>query len=226
MKISIKSIIIIAIFLFCQNKMYSQVINWGNIAVKNKHLLHVDIGAEYGAIVGVGYHHLIPIKRFPLWLGGELSMLSGSQLTDDFKVRLGAQIKIFELNHFQFSARFQGIARRYHNQSVTLFNFGSDLAGTIGYYRKQWFFGVEAGFDKAIVTHFKHSDWYKQNIYDNVQDGWYEPATGGNFYYGVQGGISFKKIDITLKAGKVLQQDFKSRPLLPFYGQVGLNFRF
>jgi len=226
MKISIKSIIIIAIFSFYQNKMYSQVINWGNIPIQNKHLLHVDIGAEHGAIAGVGYHHLIPIKGCPLWLGGEFSMLSGSQLTDDFKVRLGAQIKIFELNHFQFSTRVHGIARRYYNQSVTLFNFGSDLAGTIGYYRKHWFLGVEVGFDKAIVTHFKHSDWYKRNIYDNVQDGWYEPATGGNFYYGVQGGISFKKIDITLKAGKVLQQDFKSRPLLPFYGQVGLNFRF
>ena len=225
--VTIKSIIIIIAFVFSQNIIYAQVINWKNISTQNKHLLHINAGVEYGAIAGVGYHHLIPIKRFPFWIGGEFSVPSGNQLADDdFKVRLGGQIKIVEFNHFQFSARIQGIARRYHNQSVRLFNFGSDLAGTMGYYRKQWFLGAEAGFDKAIVTHFKHTDWFKRNIYNNVQDGWFQPATGGNFYYGLQGGFSMNKVDITVKAGKVLQQDFKSQPLLPFYGQVGMNFRF
>jgi len=223
---NIKSIIIIAAFSFFQNKIFAQVINWEHISKQNKHLLHVNVGAEYGVTAGLGYHHLIPIKKFPLWIGGELSLPAGNELTDDFKVRLGAQIRIAAFNHFQFSARVQGISRRYQNQSVTLFNFGSDFAGTLGYYKKHWFGSVEVGFDKAIVTHFKHSDWYKENIYDKVQDGWYEPATGGNFYYGLQGGYSMKKIDITLKAGKLLQQDFNSQPLLPFYGQLGANFRF
>ncbi len=223
--ITLKSLIIIA-FLFFQNKIYAQVINWGTISNQNKHLLHVNAGADYGVTVGLGYHHLIPIKNFPLWIGGECSMPAGNELADDFKVKLGAQIRIAAFNHFQFSARIQGISRRYHNQSVTLFNFGSDFASTLGYYRKHWFGGAEIGFDKAIVTHFKHSDWYKENIYDNVQDGWYEPATGGNFYYGLQGGYSIKKIDFTLKAGKLLQQDFNSQPLLPFYGQLGVNLRF
>lgn len=223
---NIKSIIIIAAFSFFQNKIFAQVINWENISKQNKHLLHVNVGAEHGVTAGLGYHHLIPIKKFPLWIGGEFTMPAGNELTDDFKVRLGAQIRIAAFNHFQFSARVQGISRRYQNQSVTLFNFGSDFAGTLGYYKKHWFGSVEVGFDKAIVTHFKHSDWYKENIYDKVQDGWYEPATGGNFYYGLQGGYSMKKIDITLKAGKLLQQDFKSKPLLPFYGQLGANLRF
>jgi hypothetical protein len=222
---TLKSIIIISAFSFFYNKIYAQVVNWENIPTTSRHLLHTNIGAEYGVTFGLGYHHLIPVKKFPLWIGAECSMPSGNRLADDFKMRLGAQIKLIALNHFQFSARIQGISRRYHNQSVILFNFGSDFAGTLGYYRKHWFMGAEAGFDKAIVTHFKHSDWYKKNIYDNVQDGWYEPATGGNFYYGLQGGYSMKKVDFTIKAGKVLQQDFKLQPLLPFYGQLGVNFR-
>ncbi|MBS1735519.1 MAG: hypothetical protein JSS98_02825 [Bacteroidetes bacterium] len=223
---TIKSIILIAFFSFFQNKISAQVINWKNVSKQNKHLLHVNVGAEYGVTASLGYHHLIPVKRFPLWIGGEFSTPAGKKPADDFKVRLGAQIRIAAFNNFQFSARVQGISRRFQNQSVTLFNFGSDFAGTLGYYRKHWFCGAEAGFDKAIVTNFKHSEWYKKNIYSNVQDGWYEPATGGNFYYGLQGGYSMKKIDITLKAGKLLQQDFKSQPLLPFYGQLGVNFRF
>ena len=221
-----KSVILIITFSFFKNKMYAQVINWQNISKQDKHLLHANAGAVYGVTAGFGYHHLIPVKKFPLWLGGELSIPAGNGLADDFKVKLGAQIRIAAFNNFQFSARVQGISRRYHNQSVTLFNFGSDFAGALGYYRKHWFLGAEVGFDKAIVTHFKHSDWYKENIYDNVQDGWYEPATGGNFYYGLQGSYSMKKVDLTIRAGKLLQQNFKSQPLLPFYGQFGVNFRF
>jgi hypothetical protein len=223
--IAFKPIAIIIAFSFLQNSVHAQVINWGNISKQNKQLLHANIGAEYGLTTGLGYHHLIPAKNFPLWVGGEFSVPSGNQFADDFKVRLGTQIRVVALNHLQFSARIQGIARRYQNQSVRLFNFGSDIAGTLGYYHKRWFLGAEAGFDKAIVINFKHSEWYKKNIYDNVRDGWYEPAAGGNFYYGVQGGYSIKIIDITLKAGKFLQQDFKSKPLLPFYGQLGLNCR-
>jgi len=224
--ITLKSLLIITAVSFIQNKIYAQVINWKNVSKQNKHLLHINAGAEYGVTAGFGYHHLLPVKKFPLWIGGEFSVPAGNGLTDDFKVRLGTQIKLVAFNHFQFSGRVQGLARRYHNQSVTLFNFGSDFAGTLGYYRKHWFWGTEAGFDKAIVTNFKHTEWFKRNIYNNVQDGWYEPATGGNFYYGLQGGYSMKKIDISLKAGKLLQQDFKSQPLLPFYGQLGVNFRF
>lgn len=224
--ITLKSIIIIAVFYLSQNKISAQVINWGNVSEQNIHLLHANEGAEYGITTGLGYHHLIPVEKIPLWVGGEFSIPAGNELVDDFKVRLGAQIRFVELNHFQFSARLQGIGRRYHNQSVRLFSFGSDFAGTIGYYRKHWFFGAEVGFDKAIVTNFKHSVWFKNNVYENVQDGWYEPATGGNFYYGFLGGCSIRKIDITLKAGKILQQDFESKPLLPFYVQLGVNFRF
>jgi hypothetical protein len=223
---TIKSIIIITLFSLLQNKIFAQVINWKNISKQNKHLLNVNAGGEYGITAAIGYHRLVSVKKIPLWLGGEFSMPLGNELADDFKVKLGAQIRLAAFNYFQFSARVQGVSRRYHNQSVTLFSFGSDFAGTLGYYRKHCFLGIESGFDKAIVTHFKHSEWYKRNIYDNVQDGWYEPATGGNFYYGLQGGYSIKKTDITLKAGKLLQQDFQSQPLLPFYGQLGVNFRF
>lgn len=227
MKINtLKSIIVFAAFSFFQDEIHAQVVNWKNISEQNTHLLHANIGAEYGMTLGLGYHHLVSIKKLPLWIGGECSVPSGSPLADDFKVRLGAQIRIVEINNFQFSARVQGISRRYKSQSAKLFNFGSDLAGTFGYYRKHWFLAVETGFDKAIATRFKHSDWYKKNIYSDVQDGWYQPATGGIFYYGLQGGVSFRSLDFTLRAGRTLQEDFKTKPLIPFYGLLGCNIKF
>lgn len=221
-----KSVIVITVFLLLYTKLQAQLINWGNDLKQSRHLLHFNTGTEYGFTVGMGYHHLIPIKRFPLWVGGEISVPLGNLLADDFKIGIGAKVRIATLNHFKISASIQGISRRYHNELVTLYNFGSVFVGTIGFYQKKWFLGVEGGFDKAIVTNFKHSEWYKKNIYDKVQDGWYQPATGGNFYYVLQGGVSSKKFDFTLKAGKFIQQDFTFHPLLPVYGQVGINYRF
>ena len=106
-----------------------------------------------------------------------------------------------------------------------MLNFGSDFSGIVGYYRTHWFVAGEVGFDKAIVTNFKHSELYKDQ-YPDVVDGWYEPATGGNFYYGLQAGFSFRKQDIYLRAGKILTQDYKTKPLIPYYGQLGCNIRF
>ena len=48
--------------------------------------------------------------------------------------------------------------------STGLLNFGSDMSGIIGYYRAHFFVAGEAGFDKAIVTHFKHSENTKISI--------------------------------------------------------------
>ncbi len=103
-------------------------------------------------------------------------------------------------------------------------SFGSDFSGTLGYYRTKWFLAGEVGFDKAIVTNLKHSQSYRE-IYPDVTDGWYSPPSGGNFYYGLQAGFSFKQHDIYVKAGKIITQDFKTEPRVPFFAQIGYNFR-
>jgi hypothetical protein len=99
------------------------------------------------------------------------------------------------------------------------------MSATIGYYKPKWFASAECGFDKAIVTNFKHAQAYRDQ-YPLVSDGWYEPATGGNFYYGIQAGVTFNKMDFTIQAGRVITQDFETTPLVPFYGQAGINFKF
>lgn len=225
-KHSSKVFLAILIISFYQNNLKAQNINWANVSSQQKQLIHANFGAEFGVILGLGYHYLLCNKIIPLYIGGEFSTPFGITIADDYKTRIGVQIRIFKLNNFQLSGRIQGVARNYQSNLIQLFNFGSDVAGTIGYYRKHFFLAGEVGFDKAIVTNFEHSVWYKNNIYSEVQNGWFQPATGGNFYYGLQGGYSTKKIDLSLKGGKVLQQDYKTKPLLPIYAQIGINYKF
>lgn len=203
----------------------AQTVNWGALETKEKHILNANIGAEYGAVFGVGYGYKLNSKLFPMIAGAEFSIPSGQTLLDDFKVKVGMNVRWIKVKDFQFSTRVQGIFRRFENENVVIKNFGLDMAGVIGYYRSRWFVGAEVGFDKAIVSHFEHLEHYKE-IYPEVKNGWYEPATGGNFYYGLQGGYSFSKNDIYFKVGNIISQDFKTKPQLPFFAQIGYNYKF
>jgi len=203
--------------------VFSQTINWKSLDKEQRHIVNINAGAEYGTTLGAGYGYHLKSKM-PIVLNVEYSFPTGEKLFDDFKTKIGGYVRLYQVNNFQFSAKIQGVFRRYENSLATLVNFGSDMTGIVGYYKSKWFIAGEAGFDKAIVTHFKHSTVYKQN-FPTVKDGWYEPATGGNFYYGLQTGYSFRRNDIYLKVGKVVSQDFNTSPSLPYYLQIGYNVR-
>lgn len=202
----------------------AQTLNWSSLSPEQRNIINVNLGYDFGFTYGIGYMRQVNTK-VPILLNLELSQPSGKEAFDDFKTKIGGQVRVYQVNHFQFIAKVQGVFRRYHNDYVRLLNFGSDMSAVIGYYKPRWFASSEFGFDKAVVTHFKHSDRYRENFPD-VRDGWYKPATGGNFYFGLQGGISFKSKDITLKFGKVIQQDLKTNPTIPFYVQIGFVKRF
>jgi hypothetical protein len=202
---------------------FSQAMNWENLKSEEKHIININTGIEYGFIYGVGYGYQLNFK-IPAIVNAEYSFPSGENVFDDFKLKIGIQASVYRKGHFQLSVKAHGVFRHYRSDFVSLINFGSDISVTMGHYRKKWFIGGEFGIDKAIVTHFKHSGEYK-SLFPSVKDGWYEPATGGNFYYGLQTGFSFKRNDITMKIGKIEEQNFKSDPIVPIYLLLGYNLR-
>ena len=217
--------ILISVLIISNSPLNAQTINWGSLKEENTHIINAGIGVEYGFIYGLGYSYQIKSKLFPIVVNLEYSFPSGNKIFDDFKTKIGGQIRWIDFHDLQFSTKIHGVFRRYANDFVQMANFGSDMSGIIGYYRSKWFVAGEVGFDKAIVTHFKFSEAYKDQ-YSGGVNGWYEPATGGNFYYGLQAGFSFLKQDIWFRLGKIITQDFKTSPMIPLYGQLGYNLKF
>lgn len=212
------------VLILSASTVKAQTINWASLTNEHTHVLSANVGLEHGVTYGAGYGFHIKTKLFPIVANAEYSFPSGNNLLDDFKAKAGAQIRLVEYRNFQLTAKLHGVFRRHDQGQSRLVNFGSDIASVVGYYQPKWFIAGEVGFDKAIATHFKHSTYKEQ--FAGAVNGWYEPATGGNFYYGLQTGVSFKRHDITLKAGKMLTQDFKTKPLVPFYAQLGYNVKF
>lgn len=220
---AIVALITFLISLLTSNLLQSQNINWENLKNEEKHILSINAGWDYSFVYGLSYGYHLKTKK-PIILESSFSFASGEVIFDDFKTKIGGQINVYQIENFRFNFAFHGIYRRYGNPIVTLQNFGADASTTIGYYKPKWFVAGEFGFDKAIVTHFKHTEIYKE-VFPDVKNGWYEPTTGGNFNFGVQGGYSFSKSDLTLRAGKVMTEDFKTTPLIPFYLQLGYSYK-
>lgn len=214
--------LIIILCIVTVGNAYSQTFNRASLQKDQRHIGSVNAGLDYGVTFGLGYGYQLK-TMVPVVLTAEYSMPSGKHLIDDFKVRIGGQVRWLRVGDFHFSTKVQGVFRRYENNYARLTNFGSDVSGAIGYYKPKWFVAGEVGFDKAIVAHFKHSDLMKENF--AAKDGWYMPATGGNLNYGIQSGFSWRRHDLTVRAGRVISQDFKKAPLLPFYLGLGCNLR-
>jgi len=220
---AIRTLILVTVsFCICQ-KANSQTVNWNSLK-DSKHILFAGIAWDYSVSYNLGYAHHFKTK-VPLLLSTKISVPSGKKLIDDFKTIIGWQVLLLNKSNLKGSVALNGIYRRYENPLVRLQNFGTELKGTFGYYKPKWFVAGEIGFDKAIVTHFKHSEIFKETIYSDVKDGWFEPATGGNFMYGIQTGYSFNKSDITLNIGMLKTQNFKTTPLVPYYVVLGYNYK-
>lgn len=218
-----KIILFTIVFFGFLNNTVAQTINWNSLD-STKHIINAGIGWDYSLSYSLGYAHKLN-SNIPIILQANFSIPSGENLVDDFKTKIGGQIVLLNKSNLKGSITLNGIYRRYENPLVQLQNFGSEIKGIFGYYKPKWFIAGEVGFDKAIVTHFKHSQIFKETIYQDVKDGWYEPATGGNFQYGFQTGYSFKKSDLTFNIGMVTVQDFKTTPLIPYYLMFGYNYR-
>jgi hypothetical protein len=219
----IKTLMLIMILFCICKKGIAQTLNW-NTLENSKHIIAAGIGWDYSVSYSLGYAYQVQAKT-PLLLTANFSIPSGENLLDDFKTKVGAQLLLLNKANLKGSIGLNGIYRSYENPLVRLQNFGAELKGTVGYYKTRWFVAGEVGFDKAIVTHFRHSQTFEETIFPDVKDGWYEPTSGGNFQYGIQTGYSFKKSDVTFNIGKVTTQDFKTSPLIPYYLTLGFNYR-
>jgi hypothetical protein len=220
MKSIISCIIYVCICLFIQPAS-AQTINWANPG--QAHIVNAHIGADYGVVYGAGYAYKTGTS-FPLVAKLGFSVPSGNQPLDDFATQYGIEMQVLQWRDLRATAEVQGIYRRFQNDLVTAKNFGAKMSISLGLYKSRWFAAAETGFDKAIVTHFQHSASYEQE-FPMVKNGWYHPPTGGNFSYGLRTGLSFNRNVLALRLGSIVAEDFKSRPMLPFYVQLGYNYQ-
>lgn len=219
-----KSIAVLLIAMAVAEVGHAQNINWKSLSEDQRNVMQFNFGYDFGVTAQMGYSRSFTLIR-PVMVGLDCSLPMGSDLLDDFKVRLGGEMEIVEIGGFSATIKVSSIFRRYQAELVSIASFGSDFAALAGYYKPTWYAAGEFGFDKSIATHLKQSDIMRA-YYPAIRDGWYVP-TGGHYYYGIQAGKTIgESYDVSLRAGGTRAQGNDENAVLPLYLQLGLGVRF
>lgn len=117
------------------------------------------------------------------------------------------------------------IYRRYETPLVRLQNIGSEMKGVFGYYKQKWFVAAEIGFDKAVVTHFKHSQFSRKTSFKRYKMAGLNLPPEEISFTAYRQVISFSNCDLTFSIGKTTTQDFMTAPIIPYYLGLGFNYK-
>ena len=186
--------------------------------------VYTTFGLDPALVTSVGYGRVVPWRGREWQLGAEVGVVAAEFDARDFRARLQARTTLVRWRSVRLVGSAAFITRGTENAIYRALNLGADFTGAAGVYRSGWFMAGEFGFDKAIITHLTHSDWYRENFYPEAKDGWYLNA-GGTFHYGVTGGVAIGRTEVALRAGWRQTEDFND-VLPPVYASLGVGFRF
>ena len=222
-----KKIILILFVMILYSSFRSSIINAQVFSppLPGKHVIYMSFGLDPALVTTLGYARSFHKSAFDrdIIIFTEIAMPIKFDLYD-YRYKVGGQTTLFNFNRLDFSSMFTFITRGTKNSIHNATSFGMDITFLLGYYRKHWFAVGEFGWDRAIFTYIKHSDWYKTYFYSDANDGWYS-NTAGSYHYGFRTGFSLSRIEITLRAG-IQQTKSIIDPLVPFFVVLGLNYRF
>jgi len=186
--------------------------------------VYSTFGLDPAFVASLGYGRVIPLFGHDFQLAADGGLAAAHVDTRDFRARVGVQTSLVQWRSVHVTGSATFITRGTENAIYRGLNFGSDFTGTLGVYRHRWFAAGEFGFDKAIITHVTHSDWYRTYYYPDAKDGWYLTG-GGTFHYGLTGGLALGKAELVGRCGWRTTEDFNDL-MPPMYASVGLGFGF
>ena len=185
--------------------------------------VYTEFGLDPALVTTVGYGRVVPLFGHPFLLGGDVGIGAAGFEPSDFRARLQATTAIVRWRSLYLTGSAAFITRGTENSVYRGLNFGSDFTATGGVYRPGWFVAGEFGFDKAIITHVTHSDWYR-NLYPDAKDGWYLTG-GGTFHYGLTAGVALGRMELAGRAGWRRTEQFNDLAP-PMYVSLGAGFGF
>jgi len=186
--------------------------------------LYTVFGFDPALVSTVGYARVVPILGHHFQFAGDVGIGTAGFDPQDYRARLEVRSSVLRWRSLHLTGSAAFITRGTENSIYRGLNFGSDFTGTAGVYRPRWFVAGDVGFDKAIITHITHSDWYRKYFYPDAKDGWYLNA-GGTFHYGFTAGVSLGPLELTGRGGWHRTQEAKDLPA-PFWGSLGLGVAF
>jgi hypothetical protein len=186
--------------------------------------VYTSVGLDPATITTLGYGRVVQLRGHDFQVTADVGVAAAGLDAHDYRARIGAQTSLAQWRSVHLTGTATFITRGTENSIYRGLNFGADLTGTLGVYRPRWFAGSEFGFDKAIVTHVSHTDWYRQHFYPDAKDGWYID-TGGTYHVGLAGGYALGRTELVGRFGLLRTQRYRELGT-PGYVSLGVGLGF
>lgn len=186
--------------------------------------LYTAFGLDPAVTASFGYGRVLRLFGHPVQFALESGVAAGELDVRDFRARVQAFTSIVRWRSVHVTGSAAFITRTTDNSIYRGISFGSDFTGTFGVYRRGWFLAGAFGFDKAVITRVRHSDWYRTYFYPQARDGWYLNA-GGTFHYGLTSGLTFGRTELAARLGFRRTETFDA-VVPPMYVSLGIGLGF
>ncbi len=164
--------------------------------------------------------------QYPVSLGLELTTPLFSPDLKDLRLKIKGATTLFQKGWAALRGGINPVLTRVHLKTQEITSIGLELEFFAGYISEKWNLGLEASYNKVLTSYIKHSQLFKENIFAEVQDGWYQ-NTAGNLRLGVHANYRIKRFDLYLKTGMSKTGKFNDYLFVPgIYTVLGTKFRF
>jgi len=176
----------------------AQDINYARV-IPGSDRIQLTMGLDPAVLSSVGFVQAFAVgSRTAMW-ELDLGMVLAETDAKDLRARVGLQTTLWQAGVWRIAAAGRLIARSTSNSIYDGAGFGVDLGTCAGYYRHGWFVAGLIGYDRTLVMHLEHSDWYRDNIYADAVDGWYR-GESGILHGGIAAGVAVAGVEL---AGRV-----------------------
>ena len=100
----------------------AQVVNWAGVSKEREQAISVMTGWDYGVVFGADYRYQLS-THLPWFLDAAVSVPAGKNLTDDFKTKLGTEIRFVKAGPLHLSGSIRGLYRRYEKSFCAVTEF-------------------------------------------------------------------------------------------------------
>ena len=213
----VRLLLTLTVLMFLKSSMRAQTINWLAASQPQKSILFANTGIDHGSFFKLGYAYKLKTCD-PIYLSTAISVPFGSDFMDDYKFELAGQMPIFSWFAFRSSIRVHSFVRNHQNNDVRLFDLGSGLALTNGFYCDTGHLALELGIQHTGFTRLRRS-----NTEEQEQSQWFKGASS-QLFIGLQGSKSLcQSTIVTFNLGAFAVPGKNQSSSLPFYFQLGLN---
>jgi len=225
---TMRNLITIIIFICLAVQIKAQGSRSGVLEI-NEQTVGLSAGMDYSMLsAGITYIRGVNVcnYKYPVTIGGSISVPVFNFDFSDAGFKVISETTIHRKKNFEIRGGVNPALILLKTKTTKMTSIGTDFHVFSGFINNKWNCGLELTYNQIFSTYIKHTDIYKESVFENVADGWYK-MTAANIKIGILIKRTINRYDIFLNGGITKTGRFNDYIYVPpIYTVIGMNYRF